>query len=397
MNVHPQQGDEGCKKGTNMTNIRKTARECVQELAEYIPGKPIEEVKRELGLEDALKLASNENPLGTSPKAMAAMVRELQENAHLYPEGACPLLAARLAEIHHLHPRQFYINNGVDGVLSSIGAAFIDSQDETVTSRYSFFAYQSITRRMGGKVILVPQTHDYRFDVDGIIAALTPRTKIVFLCNPNNPTGTIIYRREFERLMEAVSADTLVVCDEAYYDFADDPQYPQTVPYMDEYSNLVITRTFSKIGGLAGLRVGYAMAHPEVIRMLRKVCDPFPVNRIAQAGALASLEDAEFYRQSVNVVLEGRSQLSEGLRRLGLHPIPSQANFVFVDLGVEAAPVYQAMLRRGVIVRPMGPQGLPTCLRITVGLAEQNERALHELAAALGLEEVLSFEKADLR
>ncbi|MCI0521492.1 MAG: histidinol-phosphate transaminase [Chloroflexi bacterium] len=373
-----------------MIDIRKVARQSVQELDEYVPGKPIEEVKRELGLDDALKLASNENPLGTSPKAMAAMMRELQENAHLYPEGACPMLAARLAEVHHLHPGQFYINNGVDGVLSSIGAAFIDCQDETVTSRYSFFAYQSITRRMGGKVILVPQTPDYRFDVDGMIAALSPRTKIVFLCNPNNPTGTIIYRDEFERLMSAVSADTLVVSDEAYYDFADDPEYPQTVPYLANHSNLVITRTFSKIGGLAGLRVGYAMAHPEVVRMLRKVCDPFPVNRIAQAGALASLDDAEFLHASVEVVHHGREQLYEGLRRLDLRPASSQANFVFVDLGVEAEPVYQTMLRKGVIVRPMGPQGMPTCLRITVGLPEQNSRALIELASALGCKEALA-------
>lgn len=366
-----------------MIDINKVSRQCIQEFKDYIPGKPVEEVKRELGLDNVLKLSSNENPLGASPLAMQAMIKELNENCNYYPESSSPLLAAKLAKMHNLDPDQFFINNGVDGVLSMIAIAIIDCGEEAVTSQFSFQAYQNVTTRMGGKIILVPQTVNHRFDIDGIIAALTPRTKIVFLCNPNNPTGTISTRSEFDRLMAAVPENTLVVSDEAYYDFVDDPAYPQTIPYLKKYTNLVITRTFSKSMGLAGLRIGYAIAHPEIIKVLRKVSDPFPVNRIAQAGALAGLDDLEFLRCSVDVVREGRQQVYQGLLKMGLNPVPSQANFVFVDLGIPSTPVYERMLRLGVIVRPLAPQGMPTCMRFTIGTPDQNARALDTLAKAL--------------
>jgi histidinol-phosphate aminotransferase len=366
-----------------MIDINKISRQCIQEFKEYVPGKPVEEVKRELGLENVLKLSSNENPLGASPLAIQAMIKELKENCNFYPESLCPVLAARLAQIHKLEPDQFFINNGVDGVLSMIAIATIDCGEEVVTSQFSFQAYQNVTTRMGGKIVLVPQTVDHGFDIDGIIAALTPKTKIVFLCNPNNPTGTITTRSDFERLLAAVPENTLVVSDEAYYEFVDDPAYPQTIPYLKDHTNLVITRTFSKVMGLAGLRIGYAIAHPEIIKVLRKVTDPFPVNRIAQAGALAGLDDLEFLRCSVDIVKEGRQQVYNGLSKMGLDPIPSQANFVWVDLGIPSTPIYERMLRMGVIVRPMAPQGMPTCLRITVGTPDQNNRALNALAKAL--------------
>ena len=366
-----------------MIDINKISRQCIQEFKEYIPGKPVEEVKRELGLDDVLKLSSNESPIGASPLAVQAMIKELKENCHFYPESLCPLLAAKLAQIHQLEPNQFFINNGVDGVLSMIGLAVIDCGDEVVTSQLSFQAYQNVTTRMGGKIILVPQTADHRFDIEGIIAALSPKTKIVFLCNPNNPTGTITTRDEFERLLAALPENTLLVSDEAYCEFADDPAYPQTIPYLKEHSNLIITRTFSKVMGLAGLRVGYAIAHPEIIKLLRKVTDPFPVNRIAQAGALAGLDDFDFLRCSIQIVKQGRQQLHQGLSNMGLDAVQSQANFVFVDLGMPSTPVYERMLHLGVIVRPMAPQGMPTCLRITVGTPDQNRRALDALAKAL--------------
>jgi histidinol-phosphate aminotransferase len=366
-----------------MIDINKISRQCIREFKEYVPGKPVEEVKRELGLDNVLKLSSNESPLGASPMALQAMIKELKENCHFYPESLCPVLAGKLAQIHKLEPGQFFINNGVDGVLSMIGTAIIDCGDEVVASQFSFQAYQNVTTRMGGKIILVPQTADHRINIDGIIAAVTPATKIVFLCNPNNPTGTINTRSEFERLLAAVPEDTLIVSDEAYYDFVDDPEYPQTIPYLAEHSNLVITRTFSKAMGLAGLRVGYAIAHKEIVNVLRKVTDPFPVNRIAQAGALAGLDDLEFLLCSVQIVREGRQQLCRGLSKMGLNPIPSQANFVFFDLGIPSTPIYERMLHLGVIVRPLAPQGMPTCLRITVGTPDQNKRALDALALAL--------------
>jgi histidinol-phosphate aminotransferase len=386
-----------------MISINKIARQCILNIKEYVPGKSLEEVKRELGLENVLQLSLNENMLGTSPLAKKAMVKEIEEKSHLYPESLSPMLVARLAQIHQLDPDQFFVNNGMDGVLSMIAAAFIEVGDEVVTSQYSFFSYQHSTARMGGKIVLVPQTPDRRFDVDGIIAALTPKTKIVFLCNPNNPSGTIISRDEFDRLLTAVSknardnsgtgspggtsgadqGNTLLVSDEAYYDFVDDPAYPQTLPYLKDHPNLIITRTFSKVTGLAGMRVGYAMAHQDVIKILRKVMEPFAVNRVAQAGALASLDDHEFLRASIQFVKEGREQVYQGLLKMGFKAIPSQGNFVFVDIETPAAPICEAMLRQGVIIRPLGPQGMPTCLRITVGTPDQNTRMLNALTNAL--------------
>lgn len=366
-----------------MIDINKITRKCIVNLQEYVPGKPIEEVKRELGLEDVIKLSSNENPLGTSPLALQAMVNEIQENVHHYPEALSPMLTAKLARIYHLDPNQFLINNGVDGVLSMIAMAFIEYNDEVVTSQYSFYSYQSVTAHMGGKMILIPQTQDHRFNIDAIIAALTPKTKIVFLCNPNNPTGTITYRDEFEQLLAAVPENCLLVSDEAYYEFVDDPNYPQTLLYLKDHSNLIITRTFSKVMGLAGVRVGYSIAHESITRTIRKVCDPFPVNRVAQAGAFAGLDDQEFLDRSVRTVKQGRDQLYHGLQRMGLKTTPSQTNFVLVDLGIPVDSIYESMLHQGVIVRPLGPQGLPTCLRITVGTPTQNERVLKVLKMAL--------------
>jgi histidinol-phosphate aminotransferase len=366
-----------------MIDITKIAKQCVLEVKEYVPGKPIEEVKRELGLDNVLKLASNENPLGPSPLALEAMIKDLKENANYYPESLCPALTARLAEIHRLDPGQFFVSNGVDGVISMIALAFIDKNDEVLTSQFSFFAYQNVTARLGGRITLIPQTAERGFDINGIIGAITPRTKVVFLCNPNNPTGTFIRRNDFERLLAALPENTLLVSDEAYYNFADDPQYPQTIPYLKDHSNLIITRTFSKVMGLAGLRIGYAIAHPEIIGALRKVMDPFPVNRTAQAGAVASLDDSDFLRCSIQIVKEGREQLYQGLVKLGLKPVLSQTNFVFVDLEKPSTPVYKSMLLQGIIIRPLEPQGLPTCLRITVGTAEQNTRALAALAMAI--------------
>lgn len=366
-----------------MIDINKITRQCIIDINEYVPGKPIEEVKRELGLEDVIKLSSNENPLGPSPMALQAMITEIKENVHYYPEALCPMLTAKLARTYQLDTNQFFINNGVDGVLSMIAMAFIESGDEVVTSQYSFYSYQSVTAHMDGTMILIPQTQDRRFNIDAIIAALTSKTKIVFLCNPNNPTGTITYRDEFEKLLAAVPANCVLVSDEAYYEFVDDPDYPQTIPYLKDHSNLIITRTFSKVMGLAGVRVGYAIAHESIVQVLRKVCDAFPVNRIAQAGALAGLDDQEFIDRSIRLVRQGRDQLNHGLMNMGLKTITSHTNFVLVDLDFPAGPIYEAMLRQGVIVRPLGPQGLPTCLRITVGTPAQNERALKALEIAI--------------
>jgi histidinol-phosphate aminotransferase len=238
---------------------------------------------------------------------------------------------------------------------------------------------------MGGECVRVPLTSDYRLDVEGIISAVTPRTKIVCLCNPNNPTGTIIVQEEFERLLSSLPETVLLVADEAYYDFADDPAFPQSVSHLCDYPNLIILRTFSKIMGLAGIRVGYAMAHPDIVKVMLKAREPFPVNRPAQAGALAALDDVDFVRRTLQVNREGREQYYQAFEAMELTWYPTQTNFVFVDLGRPVEPVFQAMLRDGVIVRPLTSMGELDGMRITIGTAEQNERTIAALSKALGI------------
>ncbi len=363
--------------------VEKLARPCILERKAYVPGKPVEEVQRELGICDIIKMASNENPLGTSPLALEAMIRELRESAHRYPESCCHRLACRLAQIHGLTNEHFFLDNGADGVITMLGLTFINPGEEVIYSQLSFPAYEHITAKMDGVCVPVPLTTDYRLDVEGFIAALTPRTKLVFLCNPNNPTGTIITQAEFERLLEAIPEDVLLVSDEAYYEFADHPAYPQTRPYLDAHPNLIILRTFSKVMGLAGLRIGYAMAHPDVIGVMLKSREPFPVNRIAQAGALAALDDEEFVARTLAVNRQGREQFYAAFEALGLCYYPTQTNFIFVDLEQPVDPLFAALLREGVIVRPLTPQGVPTALRITIGTPEENARTIEALTRLL--------------
>jgi histidinol-phosphate aminotransferase len=364
-------------------NVEAIARQCILDRKEYVPGKPVEEVKREFGIDDIIKMASNENPLGTSPQAMAAMHDELEENANRYPESLCHDLVHKLAETHQLAPEQFFVDNGVDGVITMLGLTFLNPEDECIFGELTFPAYENIVTKMGSRCVKVPMTEDFRLDVDGFIAAITPHTKMIFVCNPNNPTGTIIQDEEFERLLEATPESVLVVADEAYYEFADDPSYPQSIDYMEDYPNLIILRTFSKIAGLAGLRVGYAMADPAVVKVMLKAREPFPVNRIAQAGAGAALDDVAFIERTLEVNRAGREQFYEAFEEMGLRYYPTQTNFIFVDLGRPVAPVFQAMLRDGVIIRPLSFVGEAGALRITIGLEEENERTIASLRNAL--------------
>jgi len=367
-----------------LIDIESLTRQCILARKEYIPGKPVEEVQREYGLADVIKLASNENPLGTSPLALAAMIRELQNNANRYPESHCHDLTARLAQDLRVRPEQLFIDNGLDGVITMLGLTFINPGDEVIFGALTFPAYENITAKMDGRCVVTPMTADYRLNVDAFIAAITPRTKLIFLCNPNNPTGTIVMREEYERLLEALPETALLISDEAYFDFADDPRYPNGLDYLGNHPNLVVLRTFSKVMGLAGLRVGYAVAHPAVVKAKLKAREPFPVNRIAQAGALASLDDAEFVRRTLAVNRDGREMVIRALQAMGLNACPSQTNFVCVDIGQEVEPVFQAMLREGVIVRPVSSPDAQSCLRISVGTRDENLRMMQALAKALG-------------
>lgn len=364
-------------------DVESIARQCILDRQEYVPGKPVEEVKREFGIDDIIKMASNENPLGTSPKATAAMRDELEENANRYPESLCHDLVHKLASVHELAPEQFFVDNGVDGVITMLGLTFLNPEDECIFGELTFPAYENIVTKMESVCVKVPMTEGFRLDVDGFISAITPRTKMIFLCNPNNPTGTMITDSEFERLLESTPESVLVVADEAYYEFADDPDYPESIDSMDDHPNLIILRTFSKIAGLAGLRVGYAMADPAVVKVMLKAREPFPVNRVAQAGARAALDDAAFIERTLEVNRAGRQQLYQAFEEMDLRYYPTQTNFVFVDLERPVEPVFQAMLRDGVIIRPLSFVGEAGAIRITIGLEEENERTIASLKKAL--------------
>jgi len=316
------------------------------------------------------------------------MIQELHENANRYPESLCYDLRLKLAESHHLTPEHFLLENGEDGAITILGLTFLNPGEEVLAGQVTFAAYENMADKMDGVYVKVPLTSDYRLDVDGFLAAITPKTKLLFLCNPNNPTGTINTQEEFDRLIKRLPERVILVVDEAYCHFADDRArdgraYPQTTPYLRDYPNLVILRTFSKIMGLAGLRVGYAIAQPEVVKLMLKAREPFPVNRIAQAGALAALDDADFVRRTLEVNRRGREQFYRAFDGMELRYCHSQANFIFIDLGRPVQPVFEALLREGVIVRPLTSFGLADGLRISVGMEEENARTIAALKKVL--------------
>ena len=360
-----------------MTTLVKTQRG-LDAIKPYVPGKPIEEVKREYGLTDVIKLASNENPLGASPKVLAALHTALEE-INYYPDAQSYYLREALSRHLDFPSAQIALGNGADGLIRETCVAYLEEGDEVIVSRSSFPVYDISTQVMGGRLVKTP-LDGYGLDLDAMAAAITPRTKIIFVCSPNNPTGTIVTREAVERLMAAVPDTALVVFDEAYYEFVDAADYPDTLGYVRAgRKNVLVLRTFSKIYGIAGIRLGYGVACPEVMTALQAVRESFPVNRLAQAAGLAALEDREFLQRTVAMNHAGRLYLYRELERLGLYCVPSHTNFVLVKVGPQAGALFQALLRQGVIVRPCGGYDLPEHLRITVGTAEQNARLVQAL------------------
>lgn len=362
----------------------------VRGLAPYEPGKPIETLAREHGLEpaDIVKLASNESPRGPSPRALAA-ARAALEGVHRYPDGAGTDLRARLAARHGLEPAAITLGNGSNDVLDMVARVFLGPGANAVFSRHAFAVYPIATRAAGAEARVaapLPADHPeapYGHDLDAMAAAVDGDTRLAFVANPNNPTGTWIAAAPLERFLAGLPDHVIAVVDEAYFECVDAPGYPDTTAWLDRFPNLVVTRTFSKVHGLAGLRCGYAVSAPTIADLLNRVRHPFNVNAAALAAAEAALDDDAFLAESVRVNAEGRARLVAGFRELGLACIPSQANFVSVDVGREAVPVYEALLRRGVIVRPVGGYELPRHLRVSVGLPDENERLLAALAGAL--------------
>ena len=350
----------------------------------YVPGRPIDEVAREHGLDPAgiIKLASNENPFGPSPKAVEAMEKAVRQ-LHLYPDGSATLVKRRLAETLGVTPNHLILGNGSNEILEFVGHVAMRPGVEVVMSEFAFAVYPIVTALFGATAVTVP-AKDHGADISAMLAAITPATGVVFLANPNNPTGTLTPASEVLRLLDGVPSDVLVVLDEAYVEFLDRPQDLVPDILSGARPNLLLCRTFSKIHGLAGLRLGYGIGHPELIAAIEKVRQPFNVNSIAQAGALAALDDAEHREKTRENNRQGVAYYETAFRELGLPFVPSSANFVLVQVG-DGGRVFAELQRRGVITRPMGSYGLPQWLRISVGTPAENARCLTQLMEILGL------------
>ena len=363
-----------------MTAIDSRARNVLHGLEPYIPGTPIEEVKRKYGLRSVTKLASNENPLGPSPKAVEAL-KSAAANLHRYPDGSCRLLKQKLAKVWKVEPENVSVGNGSDELLVLALRAFADPGDEVVVATPTFLVYGIQAKACGAAVRAVPQ-RDHRYDLAAMKAAVTPQTKLVFIANPDNPTGTYVTKKELGDFLIGLPPQVITVVDEAYYELVDAKDYPHTIPLIHEYP-LIVTRTFSKAYGLAGLRVGYGIAQPSIITALEAIREPFNVNSLAQAAAVAALDDKTFLAKTRQVVSSGRKLLCRELDRLKLRYVPSAANFVLIEVGPNAPQLAQALLERGVIVREMSAWKLSGFIRVTIGTPEENQRLIQTLKACL--------------
>lgn len=355
----------------------------LKRLQPYPPGKPIEEVQRAYGLDSVIKLASNENPLGPSPRALKAMT-EVASEMHLYPDGAGYYLKEALAEWLGVKTDCLILGNGSDEILSLLGHAYLSRKRGIVTSEFSFVRYRMVAEEAGSPCTLVPMT-GMSHDADALAAAVGPETAMVCLDVPGNPTGTLMPKRDLLRLLRAIPKETIVLLDQAYFEYAcDDPRFADGLKLRREFPNVVVTRTFSKAFGLAGLRIGFMVARPEIINDLERVRPPFNANRMAQSAALAALGDKAFLRRSVQVNVKGKKKLEDGLTKLGCCFWHSATNFLLVDLGRPAGPVFQALLEKGVVVRPMPPSmNDGRVLRISIGTPAENTRCLKALREVL--------------
>lgn len=361
-------------------------RSCLEKIKPYVPGKPAEEVRREMGIKSVIKLASNENPLGVPPLALEAMSKTLPE-AHHYPDGNSFYLKQALSEKLGVDPDQILVSNGSDESLKLIAETYINPDDEGVMAAPTFSEYEFVLRVMGGVPRKVSMHPDFSHDLEAMLAAVNRHTRLIFLCSPNNPTGTVIRRTKLEEFLDRLPRNVLVVLDEAYVEYIGDPGYFDALDYVASDYPVIVLRTFSKIYGLAGLRIGYAVAAKDIIAGISRVREPFNVNIIAQAAALAALKDKEHFERSRTLVEEGKKQMEEGLFALGLSWVPTEANFLFIDLELDSRQVFQELLRRGVIIRTGDVFDYPNYIRVTIGTASQNERFLSEL------KEVMKFFK----
>jgi histidinol-phosphate aminotransferase len=352
--------------------------EYIKSLVPYVPGKPVEEVEREYGVKDSVKLASNENPLGPSPAAMKAL-RERLHLLHFYPDGDCFHLKRGVAERLGVSPEELIFGNGSNELIELAVRTFMRPGEETIMARHSFVIFLLVVQAAGGSCSMIPMK-DYVHDLEAIADAVTSRTRIVFLANPNNPTGTIYRKKEWERFLNRVPESTLVIADEAYFEYVADPEYPNSLAYHGEGRSILTLRTFSKLYGLAGLRIGYAVGNRRIVDLMHRVRQPFNVNAAAQWAALAALDDRTHVAETLRINRDGMAYLMREMARLGMETVSSHANFILVKVG-SGQEVYQRLMRRGVIVRPMGGYELPEHVRVTVGTMEENRKFVAELEA----------------
>ena len=362
-------------------DFRSLANSYIRNLIPYQPGKPIEEVKRELSISSIIKLASNENPIGPSPFAMAAAQKALTKS-HVYPDGGCYELKTTLAKFLNIQPTQLTMGNGSENVLEMIIKTYLTQGSSAIIAEYAFLTIPLLIKSYNAEMISVP-AQQFSHDIANMIAAVRENTRIIFVVNPNNPTGTYTTTSDMISLLESVPTHILIVIDEAYHEYIDKTDYPNTLELLKKYPNLVITRTFSKAYGLAALRLGYAISSPAIADMLNRARLPFNVNTIAAEAAEAALHDHKHIADSIALNQQGKQQLTEGLKRLTINYIPSLGNFITFDVTHDAIEVYQKLLYQGVIVRPLHAYNMPTYLRVTIGTSEQNELFLTALREVL--------------
>lgn len=370
------------------SSLKKLAAPGVQMLQPYLPGKPVEELERELGITDSIKLASNENPLGPSREALIA-ISQCYKEINYYPDGSGHQLSQKLAAHHGVEPGCITLGNGSNDVLELIARAFITPEHSAVFSEYAFAVYPIVVQAIGAKANVAPayppshRTMPLGHDPEAIIDSIDASTRVVFIANPNNPTGTWMDVDTINALLSRIPSDVIAVLDVAYYEYMDDALKPDIKALINTYDNLVITCTFSKVYALAGLRIGYGISHPDVADMLNRVRQPFNTNMLAQAAALASLDDEEHVTKSVGMNNVGKTYLMAELSQLGLNYLPTMGNFITIDMERYAKPVYDDLLKQGVIVRPVANYNMPNHLRVTIGTPEQNVRFIAALKEVL--------------
>ncbi len=347
--------------------------ENIKTISPYVPGKPIEELERELGISGSIKLASNENPLGPSPKAIMA-IKKAVEGLNRYPDGSGFYLSQALAKKYGVDSSQIILGNGSNELIELVVRTFVQPGDEVISAEPSFVVYKMITQAAGGANVIVP-CKGMRHDLDAMADRITQKTKIVFIANPNNPTGTMNTKAEMDRFMERVPDHVITAVDEAYFEYVTHADYPDSVDYLKGGRNVLALRTFSKIYGLAGLRIGYGITTAGIAELMNKVRQPFNTNSLAQVGALAALADRKHVEKSIAINNEGKQYLYQSFQQLAVSYIPTETNFILLETRLDGRELYHALLKQGVIIRPMGGKRL----RVTIGLPEENKRFVAEL------------------